>query len=262
MHLTRFRINTARTGARRLLTSPQCLHAAVMSAFPTLLPTAPDQPAATPVPRVLWRLDHNARAEVFLYVVSPDRPDLTHLVEQAGWPALAADADTPGWETRPYTPLLARLGKGGTWAFRLTANPVHSVRTKDGAPTKRTAHINPVHQKGWLLQQQERAGFRILEKPEPARLLPAGTTHQGHPHHGDRYELTVRDQRGLSFAKNREDRGNKSTAVTLVTATFDGRLEVTDPDLLRRTLTCGLGKAKAYGCGLMTLAPLAHTTGR
>ena len=262
MHLTRFRINTARTGSRRLLSSPQSLHAAVMSAFPALLPTAPDQSVGNTGPRVLWRLDHNARAEVFLYVVSPDRPDLTHLVEQAGWPALAADTATPGWETRPYTPLLDRLDKGGTWGFRLTANPVHSVRNKDGAPTKRTAHINPVHQMGWLLKQQERAGFRILEKPDQTRLLPAGTTHQGHPHHGDRYELTVRDQRDLSFAKSREERGNKRTAVTLVTATFDGHLEVTDPQLLRHTLTHGLGKAKAYGCGLMTLAPLTPAPAR
>ncbi|WP_433547325.1 type I-E CRISPR-associated protein Cas6/Cse3/CasE [Streptomyces sp. CA-294286] len=262
MYLTRFRINTARTGSRRLLSSPQPLHAAVMSAFPTLLPTASEQPPGVSGPRVLWRLDQNARAEVFLYVVSPERPDLTHLVEQAGWPSLAGDPSTPGWETRPYTPLLERLAKGGAWAFRLTANPVHYVRNKDGAPTKRTAHTTAVHQKGWLLKQQERAGFRILEKPDTSRLLPAGTTYQGHPHHGDRYELTVRDQRDLSFAKPREERGNKRTAVTLVTATFDGRLEVTDPELLRHTLTSGLGKAKAYGCGLLTLAPIAPAPAR
>jgi CRISPR system Cascade subunit CasE len=41
----------------------------------------------------------------------------------------------------------------------------------------------------------------------------------------------------------------------VVTVTFDGRLEVTDPDALRRTLTQGI-RAKAYGCGLITLAPL------
>ncbi len=46
----------------------------------------------------------------------------------------------------------------------------------------------------------------------------------------------------------------KANKVPLVTVTFDGRLEVTDPVALRRTLTMGLGKAKAYGCGLMTLA--------
>jgi CRISPR system Cascade subunit CasE len=256
MFLTRFRVNTARPGARRLLSSPQALHAAVMSSFPALLPTDMPTPGA---PRVLWRLDQTARAEVMLYVVSPDRPDLTHLVEQAGWPAAAAaDPDRPGWQSRPYGPFLDRLATGDRWAFRLTANPVHHARRKDGEPTKRTAHLTPVHQMGWLLKRQEACGFRVLEKPDDKRLLPGGTTHTGQPHHGDRYEMAVRDKRNLAFDKSRgAGQGSRKLPVSLVTVTFDGRLEVTDPVLLRRTLTQGIGKAKAYGCGLITLAPLS-----
>ncbi|MFI5758145.1 type I-E CRISPR-associated protein Cas6/Cse3/CasE [Streptomyces sp. NPDC051569] len=254
MYLTRFRVNTARPGARRLLSSPQSVHAAVMASFPGLLPTDTDGP------RVLWRLDHNARAEVFLYVVSPGRPDLTHLVEQAGWPAAARDPETPGWQSRPYAPFLERLAAGETWAFRITANPVHHIRRKDGEPTKRTAHVTPVHQKGWLLDRQERSGFRVVEKAEEKRLLPEGRTHKGQKHHGDRYELMVRDQRAPSFAKGGDDPA-KRNRVSLVTVTFDGHLEVTDPEALRRTLVQGLGKAKAYGCGLMTLASLPTTDG-
>ncbi|WP_331733949.1 type I-E CRISPR-associated protein Cas6/Cse3/CasE (plasmid) [Streptomyces sp. NBC_01220] len=253
MHLTRFRLNTARPGARRLLASPQALHAAVMASFPQLLPTT-DTPSG---PRVLWRLDNNARAEVLLFIVSPGLPDLTHLVEQAGWPAAALNPETPGWHSRAYTPFLDSLTAGGTWAFRLTANPVHHIRRKDGEPTKPTAHITPTHQLGWLLkpERQERAGFHINEKPHDQRLLPAGTTHHQHPHHGDRYTLTVRDERTLSFAKNRDTRSPRNQ-VKVVTVTYDGHLTVTDPHALRRTLTEGIGRAKAYGCGLMTLAPV------
>jgi CRISPR system Cascade subunit CasE len=253
MFLTRFRVNTARPGARRLLSSPQVLHAAVMSSFPGLLPADSSPPDA---PRVLWRLDHNARAEVMLYIASPARPDLTHLVEQAGWPAAAADPDTPGWQSKPYGAFLDRLAAGDTWAFRLTANPVHHIRRKDDEPRKRTAHLTPVHQMAWLLDRQERGGFRILEKPDSKRLLPGGTTHRKHEHHGDRYELSVRDRRDLSFDKSRDQNASGRRPVNLVTVTFDGRLEVSEPDALRRTLTQGLGRAKAYGCGLMTLAPL------
>ncbi|MFE3074381.1 type I-E CRISPR-associated protein Cas6/Cse3/CasE [Streptomyces sp. NPDC059247] len=259
MYLTRFRVNTARTGARRLLSSHQVLHAAVMSSFPSLLPTS--QPA-TDAPRVLWRLDHNAPGEVLLYLVSPDTPDLTHLVEQAGWPTTLADGT--GWQTHPYTPLLERLAKGDRWGFRLTANPVHHIRRTDDEPRKRTAHLTPHHQMSWLLDadRQDRSGFRVLEKPEHNRLLPEGTTHQGRPHHGDRYELTVRDPRTINFDKSRTTSARRGHPVTLVTATYDGRLEVTNPDLMRRTLTQGLGKAKAYGCGLMTLAPLPTEAAR
>ncbi|WP_221354703.1 type I-E CRISPR-associated protein Cas6/Cse3/CasE [Streptomyces beigongshangae] len=254
MFLTRFRVNTARPGARRLLSSPQAMHAAVMSSFPTLLPTDTPAPDA---PRVLWRLDRTARAEVMLYLVSPHQPDLTHLVEQAGWPAAAAsDPASPGWHSRPYTPFLDRLAAGDQWAFRLTANPVHHIRRKDDEPTKRTAHITPVHQMSWLLKRQERCGFRITQKPDNQRLLPDGTTHHGHAHHGDRYHLTVNDKRALAFDKTRPPTGGRpKQPISLVTVTFDGQLEVTDPQLMRRTLTQGIGKAKAYGCGLLTLAP-------
>ncbi|TDQ53223.1 type I-E CRISPR-associated protein Cas6/Cse3/CasE [Actinorugispora endophytica] len=232
MHLTRFRLNTARGGARKLLSSPRSMHAAVMSSFADALPSHTDGP------RVLWRVDRNARAEVFLYVVSPTAPDLTHLVEQAGWPTSGT------WQTYDYTPFLTRLAKGGTWAFRLTANPVHSIRRKDGEPTKTTAHVTPRHQMGWLLKRQETAGFRVLEKPPEERRLAEG----------GEYELIVHNRQNHAFTKGPADR--RGAPVSLVTATFDGRLEVTDPDALRRVLTTGLGRAKAYGCGLMTLAPV------
>ncbi|MFI2415655.1 type I-E CRISPR-associated protein Cas6/Cse3/CasE [Streptomyces sp. NPDC018947] len=258
MYISRFRVNTARPTARRLLSSPQTMHAAVMSSFPHILPSDSPAPGA---PRVLWRLDQQARAEVLLYIVSPDRPDLTHLVEQAGWPAVA-DAENPGWQTRPYAPLLDRLTTGDRWAFRLTANPVHTIRRKEGEPRKLTAHLTPVHQMGWLLdeERQQRLGFRVCEKPADRRLLPEGTTHHKRPHPGDRYELTVRDTRSLSFNKTRNTDGPRDKPVTVVAVTFEGRLEVTDPEALRRTLTQGAGRARAYGCGLLTLAPPARQT--
>ncbi|WP_406088087.1 type I-E CRISPR-associated protein Cas6/Cse3/CasE [Kitasatospora purpeofusca] len=263
MFLTRFRVNTARAGARRLLSSPQLLHGAVMASFAEPTPSEPmpsgpmpskpkpSEPtpsgpsvasgpaAAGSVPRVLWRIDHNSRSEVLLYLVGPQRPDLTHLVEQAGWPT------TGGWQTFDYGAFLAGIAAGSTFAFRLTANPVHSIRRKPDEPTRRTAHLTQRHQAAWLLGQQERSGFTVVEKAPDRRLLTEG----------DEHELVVHRQQAVSFGKN--DRVNAGRhRVTLVTATYDGRLRVTDPDALRRTLTAGLGKAKAYGCGLMTLAPV------
>jgi CRISPR system Cascade subunit CasE len=43
--------------------------------------------------------------------------------------------------------------------------------------------------------------------------------------------------------------------VTLTTVTYDGVLDITDADAFRQALTQGIGHAKAYGCGLLTLAP-------
>ncbi|WP_433226002.1 type I-E CRISPR-associated protein Cas6/Cse3/CasE [Actinomadura formosensis] len=227
MYLTRFRINTGRVGARKLLASPQTMHAAVMTSFA-------EAPSPGDGPRVLWRLDRDGAADTHLCIVSPMRPDLTHLVEQAGWPTTAR------WETFDYAPFLKRLTKGDTWGFRLTANPVHSIRRRDSEPTKVTAHLTPSRQLNWLLKQEEKAGFKVAEKSTEKQLVPGHDTH----------DLLIHGRRQFRFAK----RGNGGQ-VTLVAVTFDGRLEITDPDAFRLTLTQGLGRAKAYGCGLMTLAP-------
>ncbi|MCK1816235.1 type I-E CRISPR-associated protein Cas6/Cse3/CasE [Streptomyces sp. XM4011] len=239
MYLTRFRFNTGRSEARRLLGSPHLMHGAVNMSFPVLPPRGGDQP------RVLWRVDQDHRATTTLYIVSPARPDLTHLVEQAGWPTTGAE----GWSTFAYTDFLDALKEGDTWRFRLTANPVHSIRlpgdSRD-APTKRTAHRTPRHQKRWLLERQEKAGFEVVRKPDEQQLTERG----------DEYELVVRDQLPLQFRRPPAQPGRDDVRFTRVT--FDGRLRITDRATFRRVLTQGLGKAKAYGCGLLTLAPVAR----
>jgi CRISPR system Cascade subunit CasE len=217
MHLTRFEINTARRGAKKLLSSPQNVHAAVLSAFPAGT-AAPSESG-----RVLWRVDSSGQGS-WLFLVSPAKPDLTHLVEDVGWPS------TEGWTTKDYDTLLDRLEPGQRWAFRLRANPVRSGRkTEDSTTTQRFGHLTSAQQLGWLTARTAGAGFEIptggLDQPE------AAVVHR---------EVLRFDRRGAQ--------------VTLSTATYEGALVVIDPVALRHTLTHGLGPAKGYGCGLLTLA--------
>lgn len=250
MYLTRFRINTARSGARALLASPQRLHGAVDMAFPE--PPARDGGG----PRVLWRLDQAPANRVDLIISSPGQPDLTHLAEQAGWPSLG----TQGWTTFAYGDFLDGLVGGGEWAFRLTANPLHYIRREQdpvGAPTKRAAHVTVGHQVGWLLKHQEQAGFEVLPR-EPTAGEGAGSEAGAVPVQW-RYQLVVHDRTPVRFTR-RAERGRRNTGsdsdVRFNRATFDGRLRITDLGAFRHTLTHGMGKSKAYGCGLMTLAPV------
>lgn len=216
MYLTRFEINPQRRAARLLLASPQRLHAAVLAAFPSARREPSDQG------RVLWRVDQRGN-QVLLYIASPHEPDLTHLVEDAGWPA------TQGWTARPYTPLLDRLAAGDLWAFRLTANPVHTPRGSD--KPKRYGHVTAAWQTRWLLDRVSKHGFTVpvTEHKEP--------------------DVAVRGRRTWRFTR-------QGSTVTLSVAVFEGRLEVTDPGALRHALTHGIGPAKGYGCGLLTLAPV------
>ena len=56
--------------------------------------------------------------------------------------------------------------------------------------------------------------------------------------------------------------GRKGTQVTVSTATFEGHLDIVNTDLVRRSLTFGIGRAKSYGCGLLTLARPASCEAR
>lgn len=217
--LTRMHLNPARRQARMLLASPQAMHSAVLAAFAPDLMDGGDERE-----RVLWRVDRDVPHQALLYMSSSTTPDLTHLVEQAGWPT------TSGWESREYSPLLARLAKGQRWAFRVTANPVRRVRgDKEPGRGKVRGHVTAAQQTAWLLERGAAAGFEVA------------TTDEGEPC------IEVRDRRVVTFPR-------AGATVTIAMATFDGVLVVTDPELLRHTLTTGLGRAKAYGCGLLTLA--------
>lgn len=221
MFLSRIQLNPARRGTRRLVSSPQTLHAAVLAGFA--------DPAPSSDGRVLWRLDRHGEHRLLLYVASPDRPDFTHISEQAGWPT------TETWETASYERLLDSLRAGDVWQFRLTANPVRSGRRDGWEDTKPLAHVTVSQQQQWLLDRAERAGLRILP------VASASHDAQAVP------DLAVVERRVHRFDR-------QGARVTIATATYQGMLEVTDIDALRHHLTHGIGRAKAYGCGLMTLA--------
>ncbi|WP_324666491.1 Type I-E CRISPR-associated protein Cas6/Cse3/CasE [Mycobacterium canetti] len=218
MFLTKMPINARRRGARFLMSSPQALHAAVMAGFADARPTDEG--------RVLWRLDAYDTYRVVLYTVSPDKPDFTHIVEQAGWPT------TEAWQTRSYEPLLDSLRVGQRWQFRLTANPVHAGRREGWSRTKPLGHVTVKQQERWLIDRAAKAGFRLVSRQAGDDEDP---------------DLAVVDR---SIQRFRRTDG----LITIAVATFDGHLEVIDSAALRRSLTWGIGRAKSYGCGLLTLA--------
>jgi CRISPR system Cascade subunit CasE len=117
----------------------------------------------------------------------------------------------------------------------LRANPVHSV--KDGANAssrgKVYAHVTVEQQKGWLSQRAQSCGFMLKEED-------SGEGRES-------FDVTQSDQ--LRF--RRQDK-----FVTLGVATFEGVLRVTDTALFVKALTEGIGRAKAYGCGLLTIIRL------
>lgn len=227
MYITKATLNPRRRGAKHLLASPQRMHAAVLSGF------APDQVARQGSGRVLWRLDP-AEHHTDLLVVSPGLPDLVGLVEDAGWPAT-----TPA-QTKDYTPFLERVVRGSRWHFRLRANPVHAVRKPGWERSRRLGHVTAEHQAQWWLEHAERVGLAIVDPV----ALPVDPVRAA-----DRVQVLERQT--LSFG--RAHSSGTHARVTLTTAAFEGHAEVAEADQVRAALVEGVGRARAYGCGLLTL---------
>lgn len=222
MYLSRIALNTRRKSTMVALASPQKLHAIVESSFPPDADEGNNEGS-----RKLWRIDRLGNA-LHLLVLSSEKPDFSHIVEQFGWPG-----SDQKWETKSYVPLLERIEKGQSWQFRLRANPVHSVRQTDipegQEPAKRGkvySHVTVQQQEKWLYDRAPKYGF----------VLPEGS-----------FRVVQREVRQFQRQRNQ---------VTLGIATFEGILEVTDKMLFIKTLTQGMGRAKAYGCGMLTIAKM------
>lgn len=232
MFISRVPLNAARFSARQLMASPYRMHAAVESAFP------PGGIRENDEGRILWRLDSQMQDHsVWLYVVSPEAPDFSHIIEQAGWPTHLE------WESKDYAPLLSRIMVGQQWQFRLRANPVRKAKVDkglrprangEGIVGKIQGHVTASQQRDWLIARAAAHGFEILPDDNGDPSVTVSQRHQ-------------------------ERFGRDGKTVTLTTAVFDGRLKVTDADLFRQTLCSGIGRAKGFGCGLLTVAPIQGT---
>ncbi len=244
-YLSRVWINPRRAKAREYMANPQVVHASVLAGLVK-------QPTSG---RVLWRLGversgdgrHAYRAE--LLILTESRPSLQHIVEEAGF----VGADGSGPVTRNYSRLLTMLSDGDEYAFMARVNPTRSTAypTK---PTPRQQVVlarNPGRHRGFRLPERtvdqqtawltdrsgDRWGFEVPVSPTTGAL-----------------DIRIVDRGRLDFFKGPRDATRHHVRIT--TVTFEGRLRVTDVARLRAALLGGIGPGKAYGCGLLTLAPL------
>lgn len=198
------------------LSSPQVLHSAVLSSF---------QPNPVQLrKRILWRTDHLGDS-CYLLVLSEVQPDFTHISKQFGDPL----ADW-AWETKKYSTLLDRLKTGQVWRFRLRANPVHSSSREKDESTGRGkifAHVTTQQQKQWLMDRSQAHGFSLAE---------------------DTFDIVNSEYK--KFYKSQEN----NREVILRTADYEGTLTILNVESFTDALLSGIGRAKAYGCGLLTVA--------
>jgi len=232
MYLTRAFLDPTSHAVRADLQSPESLHKTVQLAFP--------DPGSSPrsTHTVLHRLEHDRWARLILLIQSRTRP----LVDR--WPAdyalnIGGDLDrafSNGGENVGENPAIrdveaerAALSVGRRLLFRLRANTTRKVDTKtttDGV--RRGGRRVPVRgdtaRMQWLARHAETSGFSF-------------------------------DAGSLRISEIAAAGGTGGKQVTVAGALFEGVLLVRDVVRFRQTLESGIGPAKAYGFGLLSIAP-------
>ncbi|MGV8081086.1 MAG: type I-E CRISPR-associated protein Cas6/Cse3/CasE [Syntrophales bacterium] len=172
----------------------------------------------------LFRIDPLPNGRAVILVQSAIEPDWGYAFHNAMY-LLAALPDVKAFE--PH------FSKDQCLRFRLAANPTrrlskHSPDAKGESIGKRVP-VATDQLVDWLAHRAESSGFSV--KRDATTLQP-----------------------GYIYM-NKNGKGQRLRSVL-----FDGLLRVTDPDAFRQTLIRGIGSGKAFGFGLLSIAP-ASTEG-
>jgi len=120
--------------------------------------------------------------------------------------------------SKSYDTVLAGIEAGAKFRFRVKVNPTF---TQNG---KKVAHVTDVQALKWLSKKAASCGFSIED-------------------------ADVKDHGFLRFKKN-------SGRVTLKWVTAEGVLSITNAEAFVSSVKNGIGRGKAYGLGMLTVAKI------
>ena len=220
MYLTRLLLNQRSQTVRRLLRDSHYQHILVMSLFDSIEDSSPRQALG-----VLHRLEETNN-NCQLLVQSKVEPSSTRLPSGCLMPT--SDAFT----VRSLDPLFEQLQPGKRFRFRLRANPTRKINADpEGSRKTRVPLASDEQRAAWVQRKLAEAGLELLEQDGIPWLFqqPAGVAH---------------------------GRRRKDAQVTHEGQLFEGVATVRNESLTREHLALGLGPGKAYGFGLLSLAPI------
>jgi CRISPR system Cascade subunit CasE len=229
MFLSKLVLNLRNPQARRDLARPYELHRTLMTEYPyTRLKNQCD---------LLFRVDAERGGPPVVLVQTQAEPNWSNLA--SGY--LHSEAQCKQIE-------LAAIRTGLRLRFRLRANPTKRVAARNERlgnvmAGKRVGLVTEVEQIRWLLRKGESGGFRI-----PGQWVDAR-----HPETDAAVQLP--NFRVDAVPESRDRNGKPGHEGDFVAVRFDGLLEVTDPNLFQQTISSGIGSAKAFGFGLLSVAP-------
>ena len=223
LFLSRLCVNVHRRKVQHDLADCSAMHRRVLEAFPQ----APGVGNARDHFGILYRVE-TLRDQVVIIVQSATEPD---------WSRLPSEYLSTNPEVKPIDALLDHIQAGIALRFRLVANPTRRISNSNVLEVatsygKRVPVLGEEQQLAWLTRKGKQCGFVLL----PVHLAP------------------VSDVRIMPQAESGGQRGSTGR-VTLGSVRFDGRLCVIDAERFRQALVDGIGSGKAFGMGLLSVAP-------
>jgi len=240
--LTRLVLNPDSPQVRRELAEPYEMHRTLMRAFPAV---TGDTENARQKFGVLFRSEtDDAAGRVEVIVQSLVEPDWSFLDFCAGY--LLHDAAPPNPACKNITDRLRGIRDGQALRFRLSANPTKRVaknKQSGGAlDGKRIGLLREEEQLDWLTRKGRTGGFELVTRPV---RTPDGTSY-----HVPQVQVSPE---GRSIGRKMVN--GERLQMTHLAVWFDGLLRVTDADKFRETVVSGVGPAKAFGFGLLSVTP-------
>lgn len=168
-----------------------------------------------------------------------------------------------------------QLKAGIRLAFELRANPVVTRPREDGVlnkagKTRGSRHDLVMDLKKRLLQERGLSEWKQWQpdrctedgRPDPRptmNQLVQQATPEWLVRQGERHGFAVEQDAILATAyeQHRVPRKGSANDMRFSTVDFSGVLTVTDPDKLLTAIHQGLGKCKAFGCGLLLVKPVS-----
>jgi len=246
IYLTKMILNPQSRMVWNDLGNLQNLHRMISKAFPKIENDTAALHHARKTPRsefdLLHRLDFNRQSgKAVLLVQSSVAPDWSFLNKDY---AVEIDCKTVHEQ-------YSKIENGMRLLFRLQANPTKRIGQKYRHPdeqkreeftrkfrdekSRRRIALNKDEEKiEWLKRKGEDAGFRLADV---------------------QIKANVENVAAIAQSKIKSRRKDGESPMTFGSVVFEGVLEVTDAETLRDCIIRGIGSGKAYGFGLLSIAP-------
>jgi CRISPR system Cascade subunit CasE len=230
IYLSRLYLNSRNRHVRQDIADCREMHRTLLRAFPQ----APEGQAPGDAFGLLYRLERDDRGRIRLLVQSCQEPSWSGLAKIDGFLDPGVSGENP--QAKEVHGVYESLQPGQCVRFRLRANPTKRVGGSGNAEWagKRVDLRREEDQLAWLARKGQTGGFELVSVRASSRVPNVRTVPEG------------------TVTGHRRQEGKRMSFGSVL---FEGVMRVTDPHRFRQTLRDGIGSGKAYGFGLLSVAP-------